>query len=265
MSMMMSGPAAGGLPQGELLATYSTYEQAREQVDRLAEADFPVTALSIVGKDLRVVERVRGRLNYGRVALGAAVQGALFGAMIGAFLLLLDSSAGGMQIVTSALLGVAVWVIFGVVGFASRKGRHGFASTQALVPGGYDLVVAFEHAGRARQELGLGARGAATPAPAPMPVQESAPAPAPAPAPSGSAVSGPSGSHAAPASSAEPAPAHVDGPAQDPAAPAGLDRSYGVTLPPEEVARLIEARGGRPRQDPQAPQGQPHPWDRPQS
>jgi len=81
-------------------------------------------------------------------------------------------------------------------------------------------------------------------------------------------VSGPSGSHAAPAPSAEPAPAHVDGPAQDPAAPAGLDRSYGVTLPPEEVARLIEARGGRPRQDPQAPQGQPgqpHPWDRPQS
>ena len=45
-------------------------------------------------------------------------------------------------------------------------------------------------------------------------------------------------------------------PAAAPAAgavPTGLDRSYGVTLPPEEVAKLIQARGGqasRPQEDP---------------
>ncbi|MCK6095976.1 hypothetical protein KZX06_08500 [Micrococcus sp. EYE_162] len=236
MSFMMSSPAPGsgdtGLPRGELVATYSTYTEAREQVDRLAATDFPVSAVSIVGKDLRVVERVRGRLNYAQVALGAGVRGLMFGALIGAFLLLLDPSGGPLQILTSALLGLAVWLLFGVIGFALRKGRHGFASSQAVVPAGYDLVIAFEHAARARQELGLTAR----PAPA-------APAPA-APAPITAAPD-----QAAPADhdAGTPAPS---APAGTPAAPAGLDRSYGVSLPPEEVARLIEARGGRPGPQP---------------
>ncbi|MDO4240820.1 MAG: hypothetical protein Q4D18_11460, partial [Micrococcus sp.] len=77
------------------------------------------------------------------------------------------------------------------------------------------------------------------------------------------------GSHAAPApgqAAAAPAgdPAPADAPASADGAPSGLDRSYGVSLPPEEVQRLIEARGGRPspvpgpqdasRPDPDAPQ-----------
>lgn len=264
-----TGPAGGGLPQGELLATYSTYSQAREQVDRLAGTDFPVSAVSIVGKDLRVVERVRGRLDYGQVALGAAVRGLLFGAMIGVFLLLLDPTGGWMQVLTSALLGVAVWMIFGVVGFAARKGRHGFASTQSVVPGGYDLVVAFEHAARARQELGLtgrpsGVAAPTTPAPAPAEAAPVAAAPtAPAPArPEGGSHAAPAPGQAAAAPAGDPAPA--DAPASADGAPSGLDRSYGVSLPPEEVQRLIEARGGRPspvpgpqdasRPDPDAPQ-----------
>ena len=91
MSFMMSNPQPGaeqGLPRGELLATYATYAQAREQVDRLAATDFPVSAVSIVGKDLRVVERVRGRLNYAQVALSAGVRGVFFGGLIGMFLYL---------------------------------------------------------------------------------------------------------------------------------------------------------------------------------
>ena len=85
MSFMMSNPQPGaeqGLPRGELLATYATYAQAREQVDRLAATDFPVSAVSIVGKDLRVVERVRGRLNYAQVALSAGVRGVFFLSLI---------------------------------------------------------------------------------------------------------------------------------------------------------------------------------------
>ena len=97
MSIMMSNPQPGaeqGLPRGELLATYATYAQAREQVDRLAATDFPVSAVSIVGKDLRVVERVRGRLNYAQVALSAGVRGVFFGGLIGVFLYLLAPEAG---------------------------------------------------------------------------------------------------------------------------------------------------------------------------
>ncbi|MCR8676464.1 hypothetical protein NWP10_11725 [Micrococcus sp. HG099] len=59
------------------------------------------------------------------------------------------------------------------------------------------------------------------------------------------------GSHAAPDADAQPAGAEA-APAAG-AVPTGLDRSYGVTLPPEEVAKLIQARGGqasRPQEDP---------------
>ncbi|MFE8933653.1 general stress protein [Micrococcus luteus] len=248
MSFMMSSPQPGaeqGLPRGELLATYATYAQAREQVDRLAATDFPVSAVSIVGKDLRVVERVRGRLNYAQVALSAGVRGVFFGGLIGVFLYLLAPEAGPGQILTSMLLGLAVWLIFGVIGFAMRRGQHGFASSQAVVPTAFDLVVAFDHAARARQELGLGGAAAPTPqpAPAPAPAAEEAEGGSvqatPAPAPSSG------GSHAAPARPAAEA---------DPA-PTGLDRSYGVTLPPEEVAKLIEARGGHPPRPQDEPRG----------
>ena len=252
MSIMMPNPQPGaeqGLPRGELLATYATYAQAREQVDRLAATDFPVSAVSIVGKDLRVVERVRGRLNYAQVALSAGVRGVFFGGLIGVFLYLLAPEAGPGQILTSMLLGLAVWLIFGVIGFAMRRGQHGFASSQAVVPTAFDLVVAFDHAARARQELGLG--GAAAPQPAPAPAAEEAgdgPVQAtPAAAPSSG------GPHAAPAPGGAEAPARP-GPEADPA-PTGLDRSYGVTLPPEEVAKLIEARGGHPPRPQDEPRG----------
>ena len=258
MSFMMSNPQPGaeqGLPRGELLATYATYAQAREQVDRLAATDFPVSAVSIVGKDLRVVERVRGRLNYAQVALSAGVRGVFFGGLIGMFLYLLAPEAGPGQILTSMLLGLAVWLIFGVIGFAMRRGQHGFASSQAVVPTAFDLVVAFDHAARARQELGLGGAAAPTPQPAPQP----APAPAAEEAGGGSVQATPAaapssgGSHAAPApggpeASARPTP-------EADTAPTGLDRSYGVTLPPEEVAKLIEARGGHPTRPQDEPRG----------
>lgn len=235
MSFMMSNPQPGaeqGLPRGELLATYATYAQAREQVDRLAATDFPVSAVSIVGKDLRVVERVRGRLNYAQVALSAGVRGVFFGGLIGMFLYLLAPEAGPGQILTSMLLGLAVWLIFGVIGFAMRRGQHGFASSQAVVPTAFDLVVAFDHAARARQELGLGGAAAPTPQPAPQP----------APAPAAEEAGGGSEASARPTPEAD-------------TAPTGLDRSYGVTLPPEEVAKLIEARGGHPPRPQDEPRG----------
>lgn len=254
MSFMMSSPQPGadqGLPRGELLATYATYADARAQVDRLAATDFPVSAVSIVGKDLRVVERVRGRLNYAQVALAAGVRGVFFGGLIGVFLYLLSPEGGPGQILTSMLLGLAVWLIFGVIGFGMRKGRHGFASSQAVVPTGYDLVVAFDHAARARQELSLGgaaavAAQAQAPAPSGPPAQAAAPAAEPVAPSSG-------GSHAAPAPGEDPGAGRA-APAED-AAPIGLDRSYGVTLPPEEVARLIQARGGQTPRAQDDPQG----------
>ena len=44
------------------VASFGTYEEAQEAVDRLSDDGFAVESLDIVGSDLRLVERVTGRL-----------------------------------------------------------------------------------------------------------------------------------------------------------------------------------------------------------
>src|SRR5690606_21961957 len=73
------GAALPTLPRGDVLGTYDTYDAAQEVVDRLARAEFPVKQVSIVGSDLRTVERVTGKMTYGRAALAGAASGAWFG------------------------------------------------------------------------------------------------------------------------------------------------------------------------------------------
>lgn len=149
-----SDPNALGLPRGQVLGTYSSYEQARQVVDRLAEQEFDIKQVSIVGTDLRMVERVRGKLTYASVALRSGLQGAIFGALLGMLLSLIDPSQAGFQILTTAAIGAAVWIIMGVIGMSVRKKRGGgFDSIQQLVPTSFDVVCAFEVANRAQQIL----------------------------------------------------------------------------------------------------------------
>lgn len=271
MSFMMSAPNPGrenGLPRGELLSTHSTREAAQDQLRRLVDAEVPPTAVTIVGKDLRVVERVRGRLSYPQAALGAGLRGLLFGTMIGVFMYLLAPAGGAQQIVFSALLGVGLWMILGVIAHGMRKDKNGFASTQLVVPAAFDVVVAFEHAGRARAVL-TGGSGQAVTAP------DADGTGRPGSAPHGAAADrAPEGQDrhegaaqdrpeaTAEAGQAEPEqtePAQQSA-AQPPAeerAPQGLDRAYGLRLSQEEVDRIIAARGGTPGQSqpPEPPQG----------
>lgn len=217
MSFMMSGPNAtreNGLPRGELVSTHTTREAAQDQLQRLVDGDVPPTAVTIVGKDLRVVERVRGRMSYPQAALSAGLRGLLFGTLIGLFMYLLSPQGGWQQIVFSALLGVGLWMILGVIAYGMRKDRNGFASTQQVVPAAYDVVVAFEHAGRARGILNAGtgqavpvAQGPSQPGPHGVPTTAPSSAPqgtgAPSPAPDGAASAGPQGG---PASAAQDRP-----------------------------------------------------------
>ena len=55
-----------GVPRGDVLGTYDTYPEAQSVIDRLAKADFPVAQLSIVGNDLKTVERVTRKLSWHR-------------------------------------------------------------------------------------------------------------------------------------------------------------------------------------------------------
>lgn len=142
----------GGLPRGELLGRYRSYEDAQKVVDHLTAADgFDVKALTIVGNDLRSVEHIRTRLTYPRVALGGAAQGAMFGAFIGLLIYLFSPEANIYNLVFSVVLGMAIWMIIGVIGFGMRKGRREYASSSQLVATTFDVVCEFSAAHRARQ------------------------------------------------------------------------------------------------------------------
>ncbi|MFC7400689.1 general stress protein [Citricoccus sp. GCM10030269] len=190
MSMLFgpatSDPSVSGLPRGEVLGSYPTYKEARNVVDQLAEQEFDVRTVSVVGTDLRTVERIRNRLTYPSVALRSAVQGAFFGLMIGILLSLIDPDASGFQVLYTVGLGVAVWVLFGVIGHAMRKGR-GVSSVQQLVPTNFDVVCEFESARQAKQLLGKAAGSAPTvqqtQQPAPRPEEPERPEQAQQPAP----------------------------------------------------------------------------------
>ena len=65
MSMSVSMPV-GGVQVG----SFDSYERAQAAVDHLSDEKFPVENVTIIGSDLRMVEKVLGRMSMGR-AVGA--------------------------------------------------------------------------------------------------------------------------------------------------------------------------------------------------
>ncbi len=88
---MSTWPRFGVIPLGEEIATFEKYEEVQRAVDVLADAQFPVQKVSIIGTDLRMVERVTGRMTFGRAAFSGALSGMWFGLMIGLLWLLLGA------------------------------------------------------------------------------------------------------------------------------------------------------------------------------
>lgn len=192
-----------GLPRGELLGRYDSYLDAQKIVDYLADNDFPVSNITIVGNDLKSVERVTAKLSYPKVAAAGAAQGAMFGVFVGLILSIFNpTSDAWAQILSSVGLGIAIWLIVAVVGYSFRRGKRDFASQSQVLATSYDVVVDFSHAHAARAlaaklPMSRGAADAgvgihAVPVQPPAPAQPQAPvvpgtgqAPA-APAPSGS-------------------------------------------------------------------------------
>ncbi len=74
------------VPKGDTVGSYNSYLDAQKAVDYLADQQFPVQMVSIVGNDLKMVERVTGRLTYPRVALSGALSGMWFGLFVGVML-----------------------------------------------------------------------------------------------------------------------------------------------------------------------------------
>jgi hypothetical protein len=155
MSMSSSAnrqPRVPTLPQGETVASYGTYLEAQKAVDHLADNGFPVQHVTIVGSDLKSVERVLRRLSYQSVAIGGFASGAWFGLFVGLILTLFSSSALGLMI-PAVLFGGAFGLLFSVITFSFSRGRRDFTSSSQIVASTYSVLCATEHAAKARQML----------------------------------------------------------------------------------------------------------------
>lgn len=135
------------------VASYPDYARAQRAVDFLADNQFPVDRVRIVGSDLRLVEQVHGRMTIGRAALAGAGTGAWFGLLIG---ILLGAFAVGAwwQVLVFAIVAGAVWgAAFGAIAHAMTRGRRDFTSTPTLQADNYTITVDADVADQARELL----------------------------------------------------------------------------------------------------------------
>ena len=173
MTTPFGGPARSvpGLPNlptpptGWPVGSYAKYEEAQRAVDYLADSDFPVRDVTIVGVDLMLVERVIGRLTWGRVIASGAASGAWFGLFIGLLLSFFSPGAGLGAILTSLVSGIVFFAVFAAVGYGATRGRRDFTSQSQMVAGRYDVLCQPRNAEKAREllaKLAMGTGGAAT-------------------------------------------------------------------------------------------------------
>lgn len=226
--MSLSGqqriPRTPTLPQGETVAAYGTYLEAQKAVDLLADKGFPILMVTIVGTDLRMVERVTGKLSYPRAALSGFMSGAWFGLFVGLLLSLFSTPGSPSPFLPAILIGGAFGLLFSVIVYSLSRGRRDFTSASQIVASSYAILCLPEKAHQARallQEIGgvqsgwpARPQGATTHAPGATPVQQPV---APGPQPP---------ADAAPGATPGTAPGTAGGPA--PTAPGGLTGAPGV-------------------------------------
>lgn len=147
-------------PTGWPIGSYGTYEEAQRAVDHLADNDFPVQEVTIVGVDLMLVERVTGRLTWARVLGGGAASGAWFGLFVGLIMGIFSAQNAWLGPLLFGLgIGVVFGLIFAAVTYFSTKGRRDFSSSSQIVAGRYDVLSQPSHAEQARDMLARLAMG----------------------------------------------------------------------------------------------------------
>ena len=148
-------PGIPTLPKGDVLGTYETYVEAQQVVDRLAKADFEVAKLAIVGNDLKTVERVTGKLTYGRAALAGAARRAMVGLVLGLLFFIFASTPTLAFLGAAALIGAGFGMLFGIVSYALNRRRRDFTSTHQVLASNYQIIIDPQLTAKAQALLSL--------------------------------------------------------------------------------------------------------------
>lgn len=140
------------------VASYTSYAEAERAVDSLADQGFPVGCLTILARDLRLVEEATGRMGYGRAAFEGATAGGLVGALLGFLFGLLswiDPLTSGLAVAFYCfLIGASIGLVSSLLTHAVFAGNRNFSSRGSISAGSYVLVADdLDEAERAAQML----------------------------------------------------------------------------------------------------------------
>ena len=149
-----------------VIATFSDYAEAQRAVDYLSDEKFPVEHAAIVGRGLKFVEQVTGRLNWGRALLNGLASGASTGLFIGLLLALFIPDARQVNgewvvepglnwslILWSLLIGAVIGAILNAIAYAMTAGKRDFTSVGAMRAETYDVLIDADHADKAESLL----------------------------------------------------------------------------------------------------------------
>ena len=145
-----------GMPNGATVAEFKTYPEAVSYVERLLKGEFPSASVAIVGTDLRTVERVRAKINYGRLALS----GAMNGLWLGLFVYIIfgssidpnsEQSVQVFSIGSALAVGAGIGMLWQVIRFSMNKSKRSFTSASSVVANSYAVLVPNELTSEASQ------------------------------------------------------------------------------------------------------------------
>jgi hypothetical protein len=126
---------AGTVP----VATFATLADVE---DVLSGLEFPIGRTTIVGTDLRLVERVEGRMSTARAAGYGTVSGAWLGALVASFAAIFTAHSPGAvlsMLFGGIMLGALFGAVFGGVAYRFAGPRGGITGNVTLVASRYEL------------------------------------------------------------------------------------------------------------------------------
>jgi hypothetical protein len=151
------------VPTGHSLGEFTSYQDASDLVEKLIAGELQANKISIIGKDPVLVERVRSRLGYGRVALSGAVTGLWLGILV-ALLAgsgVTTSADGQMEFVPQdfgavVIVAAGIGMFINIMRFAASKTKRGFLSSQMPIASRYQVIVPEADAPQALKILSAG-------------------------------------------------------------------------------------------------------------